>query len=383
MLRYIDLFAGIGGFHQALNLFGETECVFASEIDSEARSVYSRNFGITPFGDITKVKVEDIPPFDLLCAGFPCQPFSKGGNQNGFNDVRGTLFFDIVRIIDYHKPKYVLLENVQNIVKHDNGNTYKKITKTLKKLGYYLPDDVIVLSPHNLGIPVHRPRAFIPCSREKWDYSSLVEKPVKFEYTSNYIGEYFNFSSQKNKELKISDYEFRVLNMWNEFYKGIDVKVIGFPIWYRYFKRKRVSSLLPEWKRVFIKKNILLYQRNKEFIDSWEKKHDYLNWVTETHKKFEWNCGLDCQSVFDGLIQFRPSGVRVKRLNYFSALVAMNHPQIVGPLGRRLDADETKLLQSFPSDFIVHPNRNIALKQLGNAVNVEVVRYILNKLIYV
>lgn len=381
MLRYIDLFAGIGGFHEALKRLGKTQCVFASEIDIEACETYKENFGIDPYGDITKVKVEDIPPFDLLCAGFPCQPFSKGGNQNGFNDVRGTLFFDIARILDHHKPKYVLLENVPNLVSHDHGNTYDTIIRTLRNLGYFVPESPIIISPHNIGIPVHRPRAFIPCTLELVDVEQVNIQVPKTVYHSNFIQEYFNFKERRNSELSITEYEQRVLEMWDDFYAGIDIKVIGFPIWYETFRVKQISASLPKWKRGFIEKNVSLFHRNKEFIEGWEKKYDYLKWVTPTHKKFEWQCGNDCSSVFEGLIQFRPSGVRVKRLNYFSTLVAMNHPQIIGPLRRRLDSDETKLLQSFPVDFKIHPKRSVALKQLGNSVNVEVVQFVLNHLI--
>ncbi len=110
---FIDLFAGIGGFHLALSSFG-AECVFASEWDKYAAETYHKNFNIMPYGDITKIEVQDIPEHDILCAGFPCQAFSISGKQKGFEDTRGTLFFDIARIANYHKPKVLLLENVKN-----------------------------------------------------------------------------------------------------------------------------------------------------------------------------------------------------------------------------------------------------------------------------
>jgi len=119
--KFIDLFCGIGGFHLALSSFG-AQCVFASDIDKEACAVYEKNFNMKPDGDITKIEAKDIPKHDILCAGFPCQPFSISGNQKGFDDEkgRGKLFFDIVRIAKYHKPKVLLLENVKNFEKHDN-----------------------------------------------------------------------------------------------------------------------------------------------------------------------------------------------------------------------------------------------------------------------
>ncbi len=126
-VEYIDLFAGIGGFHQAMNSFNG-KCVFASEWDKEAAKTYFVNYGIGPEGDITKIKEEDIPQHDILCGGFPRQAFSISGKQKGFEDIRGTLFFDIARIIKHHKPKVLLLENVRNLEKHNDGKTLTIIT---------------------------------------------------------------------------------------------------------------------------------------------------------------------------------------------------------------------------------------------------------------
>lgn len=384
MIRFIDLFAGIGGFHQALKDFGAAECVFASEIDTDARNIYTLNHGIIPSGDISTIDVKEIPSFDLLCAGFPCQPFSKGGKQIGFNDVRGTLFFDIVRILKHHKPDYVLLENVANLVSHDKGNTYSVIINSLKQLGYVVPDRPVIISPTDLGIPVNRPRTFIPAVRKKIRKQVCIDLH-KIDKKELSILDYFNFNtydSNMHQELFLNSYEVQVLQMWDEFYQGLNRKVIGFPIWFDFFKYPKIKlNGLPKWKINFIEKNKLLYIENKNHIDNWTKKYKKLKWVVNTHRKFEWQCGTDCKGVFDGLIQFRPSGIRVKRLNFFSTLVAMNHPQIIGPMRRRLHADETKYLQSFDKNFKMHPNRKIALKQLGNAVNVDVVKFILEQII--
>lgn len=137
MLTFIDLFAGLGGFHIALTQLG-LKCVFASELREDLRRVYRINFPDTRIeGDITKVEACDIPAHDILCAGFPCQPFSQAGKRLGFNDEeRGNLFYDIARIINYHKPKYVLLENVSNLKGHDGGNTWKVIKEKLEDLNY-------------------------------------------------------------------------------------------------------------------------------------------------------------------------------------------------------------------------------------------------------
>jgi DNA (cytosine-5)-methyltransferase 1 len=160
--KFIDLFAGIGGFRLALQNIGG-KCVFTSEWNIEAKKTYRENFGEVPFGDITKEYNKNYIPekFDILCAGFPCQAFSIAGYQKGFADTRGTLFFDIEQIVKKHKPKVVFLENVKNLVSHDNGNTFKTIIETLEqKLGYKTFAKVLNSSTH-ANVPQNRERIFI------------------------------------------------------------------------------------------------------------------------------------------------------------------------------------------------------------------------------
>jgi len=157
-LKFIDLFAGIGGFHLALESFGAS-CVFASEWDNHAADTYYQNFNIRPNGDITKIAEHEIPAHDILCAGFPCQAFSIAGKQKGFDDTRGTLFFDIARIVNFHKPKVLFLENVKNLTTHNNGNTFKTIVTTLNNLGYHVFSKV--LNSSQFGLPQNRERIYI------------------------------------------------------------------------------------------------------------------------------------------------------------------------------------------------------------------------------
>ena len=160
--KFIDLFAGIGGFRLALQNVGG-KCVFTSEWNNEAQKTYRENFGEVPFGDITKERNKNYIPekFDILCAGFPCQAFSIAGYQKGFADTRGTLFFDIEQIVEKHKPKVVFLENVKNLVSHDNGNTFKTIVEILEnKLGYKVFYKVLNSMTH-ANIPQNRERIFI------------------------------------------------------------------------------------------------------------------------------------------------------------------------------------------------------------------------------
>ncbi len=390
---FIDLFAGVGGFHLAAMDHGG-ECVFASEFDDSARSIYRSNFqqhnpGLFSngnfAGDITHVDSRDIPPFDFLFAGFPCQPFSKGGYRRGFADDRGTLFYDVARIIEHHLPGFVLLENVQNLVSHNNGKSYSSIQNRLAQLGYALLRKPLILSPDDFGISVIRKRLFIPAIHRNLldgdpEFFDLDLQMDGTSMCSHSIYSVINKVRAKDKYYA-SKYERRVLAAWNDFYKGIDIKVIGFPIWAEHFKTKKPPVGLPGWKQNFVQKNRELYLRNRKFIDNWLQANKSLAWMRPTHRKLEWQAGNAISDIYGGLIQFRPSGVRVKRPDKFSTLVAMVQHQIVGKYLRRLTPDETKRLQSFPDEFKLHPRDHVALKQLGNSVNVRVVSRIISSML--
>ena len=172
-IKYIDLFCGIGGFRvAAMQVFEKrgikSECVFSCDIDQYAREAYYANFGEYPAGDITKIESDSIPEHDLLFAGFPCQPFSIIGHKKGFEDVRGTLFFDVARILDAKKPKGFILENVKQLATHQNGYTLERILETLREIGYFV--DWKVLNALDYGLPQKRERVFIVGSRQPIDF---------------------------------------------------------------------------------------------------------------------------------------------------------------------------------------------------------------------
>jgi len=221
-IKFIDLFCGIGGFRQAMNEACREndlipDCVFSSDIDLACQFSYEENFGEQPVGDITKVDENDIPDHDILFAGFPCQPFSIIGQRQGFNDIRGTLFFDIVRILKHKQPKAFVLENVKQLVGHDKGKTLKTIIKTLQELGYNV--QYAVLNALDYGLPQKRERVIIVGHREPIFFSfpapvrpfkplsEIIEKEVdKKHYASDYIIE-------KRKAKHKSAYK---LSIWHE-----------------------------------------------------------------------------------------------------------------------------------------------------------------------
>lgn len=374
--KFVDLFSGIGGFHQAMSQLGG-ECVFASEIDKYCNETYFDNYHMASDMDIKKVDEKaTIPPHDVLCAGFPCQSFSKAGKQEGLADsTRGTLFFEIERILKYHKTKYIILENVRNLVSHDGGNTWNVIQRHLKALGYRLTKKPIILSPHQFGIPQLRERVVIlgrydPENVEQ-ELEISFEKGMPKEANSIYS---ITTIEPVDKKYNISPQEEMVLTAWNEFYQGISQKVIGFPIWAFCFNEEEIEDDFPKWKKGFYQKNKALYLENREFIDMWLQKYNYLEQFTQTQKKMEWQAGGKITSLWEGVIQFRPSGIRIKAPDCFPALVAMVQIPIIGKYRRRLTLEEASRLQSFPDDFLHNKVEQQAYKQLGNSVNVEVIK---------
>lgn len=371
--KFIDLFAGIGGFHQAMVQLGG-QCVYASEIDKFCIERYKENYNIDADHDITKINPEEVPDHDVLCGGFPCQAFSKAGKQKGFEETRGTLFFYIEKILQAKKPKYIVLENVRNLVSHDNGNTWKVIRQHIIDCGYRITENPIIISPHQLGIPQLRERVVIlgVYDPENTDKYLNIDLGTMKDKKDNSIESILEPNNTEDK-YKISKQEERVLSAWDEFYKMIDLKVIGFPIIVDFFDG-HIDPDYPNWKKQFVEKNHALYVLNKNAIDRWIKKWKVYETFTPTQRKMEWQAGSSIKSIWEGLIQFRPSGVRVKSPNCFPALVAMVQVPIVGKYKRRLTIREAARLQSFPDSFIFDSNDHQAYKQFGNAVNVNVIK---------
>ena len=445
--KFIDLFAGLGGFHFALKELGH-ECVFASELKEDLRKLYNINFPQTPIeGDITAINPEDIPAHDILCAGFPCQPFSQAGKRQGFNDdkERGNLFTYICKILEYHRPRYVFLENVANLKGHDNGNTWLTIRQMLDDLDYEVAEPAI-LSPHQWGIPQHRKRIYIVC--ENRDYGCLedFQFPIPPENIECDIKSIIDESATDYVKLKPQTRE--QLAIWQEF---IDQTIAHgqilphFPIWamefgakYEYehkspafytagelrkmrghlgkkvegetkrecleclpiYARTDKNKKFPDWKISYIKRNREFYEKNKVWLKSWIKKVKHYD---NSFLKFEWNCGDDAKPILeDKIIQFRASGIRVKLPNYSPALNLVGTQTPIFPWvklpkktlrpdepdrGRYMTLKEAAILQGMGK--IKFKNKTFALslprslEALGNAVNVTIVKHIANNLIKV
>ena len=380
---FIDLFCGIGGFHQAMTNLGGT-CLYASDIDPDCRKTYEKNYGIKPDGDITKVPAESIPAHDVLCAGFPCQAFSKAGKRLGFKDsTKGTLFFDILRILEYHQPKYALLENVRNLASHDQGNTWRVIHDSLEATGYNVIPEPVIFSPHYIGIPQHRERVFIMCVRK--DIGNLPP----FYFNINKVPK-CNIDDVLLDDDEIPDIDRYALrpdqiewiDLWNEFIQNIKCdRLPGFPVWGDSLCSLEDNHLvkdwdtLPKWMQNFIIKNNELWKQNKEFIAYWLPKAQQNKNFFGAKAKFEWQAGdTDKPNIWEHIMQIRPSGLRVKPGTYFPALVAITQTSIVGKRKRFLTPRECARLQSFPDSFQYDEKNAQAYKQFGNSINVALVQ---------
>ena len=429
-MKFIDLFAGLGGFHIALSRLGH-KCVYACEINQTLNNLYQKNFPNIPIDlDITKVNLKKIPEYEILCAGFPCQPFSKAGTQTGFDHkIAGQMFEEIMKFIQFHKPNYMILENVPNLIKHNKGITWDYMLSRLEAQDYLVEYDII--SPIDFNIPQTRERAYILCTKK---HDVGIKWPIKPIHKKISLKNIF-IKNPKNIRV-ISEEKNEVISMWEDFLSRIpsDVSLVT-PLWtlefgatypfeettpfalgsqklkkykgsrgidlskvnsnkimshippYAQYSSKKNEDItkknqFPAWKKIFIRKSRQFYEVNKNWIDPWIRKYkNHPNQVLNmpTHLKFEWNCKGEKYTLSDKVISFRQSGVRVKRIDAAPTLVYLSPSATpyIPSLKRYLSQEECLKIQGLHeliNDFL--PETNEIYRSIGNAVNADVVEKI-------
>jgi len=402
--RFLDLFAGIGGFHAALTALGG-ECVDAVEIDQFSSTIYQRNWGLNPFGDVTEMANEDevtVPDHEVLVAGFPCQPFSKSGAQKGMEETRGTLFWNILKIVQAKRPALVMLENVRNLAGPRHLHEWDVIIRSLREEGYEVCETPNVLSPHQLprefgGRPQVRERVFIVALRN--------DKGIESQFSSTRIIDKMeipdwnpqNWNLQTDLPLDVDEFpkgtalsksETLWIDAWNDFVEGMweirdGNRLPGFPIWadeWRLPEDLEIPANTPAWKSDFLRKNAQFYADHQEFLDGWTKKWDvYSEKFPPSRRKLEWQA-QDTPRLWDTVMHFRPSGIRAKRPTYLPALVAITQTSIIGPLKRRISTREASRLQGLPDWFSFGEQADaLSYKQLGNGVSVGAIWFVLKR----
>lgn len=420
-LRFIDLFAGLGGFHSALSSLG-MECVFACELENSLRDIYEKNYGLRPEGDIREVNEKDIPQHDILCAGFPCQPFSVAGMKKGAKcPTSGRLIDDVIRIAKYHNPKIVFLENVPNILTIDNGSFWEYLQKSFSGIGYNLEHRIY--SPVDFEIPQRRKRVFV-VARKKSDKTKIAWPEPSPNMKDDHILSYFKrhvLTDHNEKTLEPKKEE--ILNIWQEIIdnvpdltgyivvasefgatyplniKGLKLDEIkkyrgawGIPLnncktW------KEVYELLPHyinestrqpanWIHHSIVKTREQYNQDPQFFNQYI---DVLKESPRSWQKLQWQGYKEQKrkSIWKHLIQFRASGIRIIKPNSAPSLISMTSTQIpiLGREKRYLNSKEASCLQGLHTLKELPKTRSAAFKALGNAVNSSVVRIIAQNII--
>jgi DNA (cytosine-5)-methyltransferase 1 len=399
--RFVDLFAGVGGFHAVGYALGG-EGVYAVEVDEAAARIYRQNWGLNPLGDITTDANDHsmrVPEHDVLFAGFPCQPFSKSGAQQGMDETRGTLYWNILRIIQARRPAFVFMENVRNLAGPRHRHEWDVIVSTLREEGYRVSQTPTVFSPHLLppergGRPQVRERVFIAAVRVEEDALKTAEPVVMNRPVDGWDPHDWDLETHLPldpdaiaKGCDLSESERLWIDAWDDFVIGMwklrqGERLPGFPLWADawHISHEPIPEGTPKWKADFLAKNAAFYAAHSDFIDEWAQRWGvYTDAFPPSKRKLEWQA-QDTPRLWDTVMHLRPSGIRAKRPTYLPALVAMTQTSIIGSRQRRLSPREAARLQGLPDSFSFHgQTASRTYKQLGNGVSIGAVWHVLRE----
>ena len=313
-----------------------------------------------------------------------CQAFSNSGKKKGFDDKRGRLYEYILDIATAKRPAFLFLENVKHIKKIDDGKVFEEIMRRIKETGYTA--HITELSPHQLGVPQQRERVIFTCIRNDiYDPAKSLEFPLPNAPIN--VGAIFETDPAKTAKYRISKDDEAILTAWDEMVKHMETGQNMSPTilcneFGKAYSETEFAELVA-WRREYITKNKPIYEKYKGQWDAWREKHRALLTKKEIYGKLEWQAGIkkENDSIFNHFIQLRQSGIRVKKTDYFPTLVAIVQTPIYAKEKRYITPRECARLQSFPDDFIMCENDHTAYKQFGNAVNVDVVHFMINNVL--
>lgn len=414
-MKFIDLFAGLGGFHTGFMNSGY-ECVFACELEPHLRELYLKNYGIEPQGDITKVDEKAIPAHDVMCAGFPCQPFSLAGKKKGAEcPESGRLIDHVIRIAKYHQPKFIVLENVPNVISIAGGSFWSYLTTSFQDVGYQLYHKII--SPKDIGIPQNRKRVFIVAVRSDLDQGEF-EWPVSEKENDKNLLDLLDISSS-NKKLEVKKQN--LLAHWQTLLDQLNTQSFGaksivapefgatYPLefesltldeikqykgaygqslaccetWQEVFERlpsyARKQRMVSNWLQKSVMFSRELYENNKKVCDRWSFNLDKNN---NSWQILEWRGLQGVLDIYKHLVQFRASGIRILKPHVAPSLISMTPTQIpvIPTQNRYMSRYEAALLQNLQGLKYLPESNVSAFKALGNAVNAKVVELIASNL---
>lgn len=414
-LKFIDLFAGLGGFHVGFDKAG-FECVFACEIDDHLRDLYKQNHNITPHDDIRTLDIETIPEHDVICAGFPCQPFSLAGKKKGAKcPESGRLIDDVIRIANHHKPKFIILENVPNILTIAEGSFWEYLTEKFSEIGYNL--EYKVISPVEVGIPQNRKRVFIVAYQKGSDvdlstvFNFMPQEEVSLE---NILNRGLPSKALEDKKVDLLKYWQKLLDdlklpeipalslVAPEFGATYPINFTGLTLsemksykgaygasladcdsWEDILDRMpsytRKNKRVANWLHGSVQYSRSIYAQNSEYLDQWSKDlgKDFNSWQI-----LEWRGQRNVADIYQHLVQFRASGIRILKREIAPSLISMTPTQIpvIPDENRYISEFEAARLQFLDGLKAFPETTTKTFKAMGNAVNAKIVELIASNL---
>jgi DNA (cytosine-5)-methyltransferase 1 len=395
---FIDLCAGIGGFHLGLARLGG-RCVLAADNDARCLETYAKAFPKTPLaGDLWELAADPfrlVPEHDLLAAGLPCQPFSKQGRGLGLADPRGKLFFAVLAIVCARRPRFVVLENVRALANSRHRATWDLMVRSLRAVGYRVADEPVIFSPHLLppeldGSPQRRERVFLLAEQvgEAVPPPELIDAlPEKPQPVNGFDPQAWRADDVLQADSDIAHLEryqlgpklTEAVTAWNALVKALPSgEVPSHPLWADHLTAEPTTTKdTPAWRLPVIAKNKAFHRRHRAVVDRWRRTSG-IDRVSPSRRQLEWY-GHKSRDLWQLLLRFRTTGLVARPATWFPTLLTNSQEPIVGSRRRKITPREAARLQGLPDDFPLPESDRLAYGQIGNAVHPGVVAFVVGR----